>query len=408
MAITAIEINGTPLDLGNVVYQVTVSHGRNDIQSSPEAGDARVILYGFSTIPAVIGDTLMVEAYGEARFTGMITDLTLTHDFNFQQSDPHVGRLEIIGTGMMAKLGFIQVGAAGYGNQTLAQRVEAILADTGLVNYSNVAPYLEQHQLAAQDGGYSALTLLTDLGTQAGGTVGDFPDGTVFWESYSTRGYGYNPATWAQVSDAWQDLPYSWADIYGSTTGFPTTVQLTTSSVIFEPIWRNNLQTVVNDVTVNYYPSGTANATDATSIAAYGRRAAVVDTQLEHATDAQDRADEIIRCQAQPHYALQNVQILVDKLTTTQRNEVLGLLSGSRVQVNDVPAPHPIEDYLGVVEGWTETYTPNQHILVLSLSDPRYSYAVAQWGQVDVALTWGAVNATVQWYNVVNPNDLAA
>jgi hypothetical protein len=84
----------------------------------------------------------------------------------------------------------------------------------------------------------------------------------------------------------------------------------------------------------------------------------------------------------------------------------LGLLSGSRVIVNDVPPPHPIEDYLGVVEGWSEVYTPGQHILTLSLSDPRYSYAVVQWGQVSGTLTWGTTNASVQWYNVVLPSDL--
>lgn len=406
MGITQVAINGTPLDLSGVVYSVTVSHGRNDIQSAPQASDARVILRGFATVPAVVGDVLTIEAYSEARFTGTITDLMLTHDYS-PQGDP-VGYLEIMGTGNMAKLGYIQVGAAGYFRETLANRVNNILTDTALVNYQNVAPYLEQEALAAQDGGYSALQLLTDLGTQVGGTCGDFPDGTVFWESYSSRGYGYNPSTWAQVSDAYQDVPYSWADIYGSTTGFPITVQLTTGSIVWEPVWRNNLQTVANDVTVQYGTNSSTSATDSASIAAYGRRAVTLDTRLHYLGDADDRAAEVIRCQAQPHYSLQNIQIRVHSLTNPQLGNVLGLLSGSRVQVNDVPAPHPIEDYLGVVEGWTETYTPGQHILVLSLSDPRYSYAVATWAQVDAALVWGSVNASVQWYNVVNPNDLAA
>ena len=80
--ITEIAINGTALDLDGVVFNVAVSHGRNDIQSAPQASDARVLLRGFSEIPAEIGDVLQIEAYSEARFTGTVTDITLTHDYS--------------------------------------------------------------------------------------------------------------------------------------------------------------------------------------------------------------------------------------------------------------------------------------------------------------------------------------
>ena len=95
-------------------------------------------------------------------------------------------------------------------------------------------------------------------------------------------------------------------------------------------------------------------------------------------------------------------------LSGTPLTNVLNLISGSRVEIENMPNPHPIEDYLGVVEGWSETYTPQMHVLTLSLSDPRYSYAVAQWGQVDPLLAWSGVDPVLQWYNVVLPGDLAA
>jgi hypothetical protein len=81
---------------------------------------------------------------------------------------------------------------------------------------------------------------------------------------------------------------------------------------------------------------------------------------------------------------------------------------GSRVLLNDLPQPSPASDYLGIVEGWGEQYVNGTHTLTLSLSDPRYSYAMATWGSVDNALIWGDVNASIQWYNVVLPEDLAA
>ena len=131
-------------------------------------------------------------------------------------------------------------------------------------------------------------------------------------------------------------------------------------------------------------------------------------TQLSDPLDASDRAGAIITAQSEPRYDLQQIQIFVDLLTTPQRTAVLGLISGDRVQINSLPEPAPITQFLGIVEGWSEQYTDQGHVLTLSLSDPRYSYAMAQWISVDPTLIWGNVNASIQWYNVVLPDDLLA
>jgi hypothetical protein len=95
-------------------------------------------------------------------------------------------------------------------------------------------------------------------------------------------------------------------------------------------------------------------------------------------------------------------------LTVPERDQVLALISGSSVLVNDLPQPAPFEQFLGLVEGWSETYTPGQHILTLSISDPRYSYQTVTWGEVDPTLQWGDVDPTIIWYNVVTADDLIA
>jgi len=60
------------------------------------------------------------------------------------------------------------------------------------------------------------------------------------------------------------------------------------------------------------------------------------------------------------------------------------------------------------VEGWGETYTPGEHILTLSLSDPRYSFEKVTCGEVDHALEWGDVAAGLQWYEILTDDSLAA
>ena len=172
--------------------------------------------------------------------------------------------------------------------------------------------------------------------------------------------------------------------------------------------WRNTSQTILNDVTVIYGTSGNQEKTDSdpASITTHGRRATTLTTQLHDAQDAQTRACEIIRSQSEPRYAMQNVQVLMEKTTDPVKSQILDLITGSRVGLDNIPRPSPIEDYVGIVEGWAESYTPGQHTLTLSLSDPRFSYLMAKWSEISNTIRYSTMDQTVQWYNVVLPADL--
>ena len=416
--IPTVLVNGVALDLEGVEYRITVSHGRNDITSAPAPSDATMTLLGFLSIPVVISDVVEVEAYGVTRFTGRVTDTVLTHDYNPNGPTLGVGdtcyvaRLDVTLIGNLSLLGLKYVGAAGYAIELLNDRVENILTDASVSYTNNSDPLMTQEALAALDGGYSALDLLTALGSQTGGTLCDLPDGAVLWESYSRRGYGYNPAHWDDIDplDTWADVPYIWADVYDRVDTAPLTVELPHTSVAWSPVWRNTSQTILNDVTVIYGPTQTTSATDTdpASIITHGRRAFTLSTQLHESTDAQSRASDIIRTQSEPRYAVQSVEVLVETLTDPLRGSLLDVISGSKVGIDLLPQPAPIDDFVGVCEGWAETYTPGQHRLVLSLSDPRFSYQVVRWNEISAVLTWAGVDPTVQWYNVVTAADLVA
>jgi len=60
---------------------------------------------------------------------------------------------------------------------------------------------------------------------------------------------------------------------------------------------------------------------------------------------------------------------------------------------------------LGVLEGWTETYTIDGYRLTLALSDPRYSYAMLQWDEAGAA-DWQNVPITTTWSDVILQSDL--
>lgn len=416
--IPTVYVNGTALDLNGVEYRISVSHGRNDITASPSPSDASMTLLGFTSIPVKISDVVEVEAYGVTRFTGRVTDTQLSHDYN--PNGPTVGapvtsyvaRLDVTMIGSLSLLGLAFVGAAGYARELLNDRVENVLTDSNLVYTNNSDPLMTQEALDPLDGGYSALDLLTALGTETGGTLCDLPDGAVLWESYSRRGYGYNPAHWTDLdpTDTYPDIPYVWADVYDRVDTSPLTVGLPHQSVAWSPTWRNTSQTILNDVTVIYGENGNQSKTDTDppSIITHGRRAFTLTTKLHLGTDAQSRASDIIRTQSEPRYALQSVEVLMETITDPLRAQLLDVISGSKVSIDDTPHPSPIDDYVGVCEGWSETYTPGLHRLVLSLSDPRFSYQVVKWSEVSGTLLWSGVDLTVQWYNVVIPADLVA
>lgn len=404
MSITAIKVNGTALDLADVEVTLGINHGRNDIASGSQPSDASLTLRNFATIPAQIGDELTIEAYSEPRFTGDIAQLSLAHEYS--PSGQLLPVLKLAAIGRMARLGLAFVGEAGYPKQDLNIRVAEILDDTGLLYQSNVPTGGQQLHVDPQDGGYSAMSLLTALCAETGATMCDLPDGAILFESYSVRGVGYNPAHWYDVPDPWSAVVYIWADVYDRTEATPLTVDLPHNAIVWSPQWSNDIVTVLNDVTVTYNANDFTQETDTDSITAYGRRAYTLDTKYTTLADAVTRAGDVIRAQAFPRYALTNVVLQMDQLTEPTLSAVLHLISGSRVNIDDLPQPSPIEDYTGIVEGWTDHYSPAGYFLSLSLSDPRFSYAVLKWGQVLVTETWGSVTPTLQWFNVVNNSDL--
>jgi hypothetical protein len=408
--VDSVIIGGVSVDLDEVEWSLTVDHGRNDVTQAPQPSGAQFTMLGSPTIIGGISSSLTVTASSTLRFTGTVTDMQITHLDSVNGN--YLARVTYQAQGNFSKLGLANVGAAGYAEETVEDRTIEIMDETGLAYTANMDPLMVLLPVAATDEPVPALTLLTNICSQTGATMYDLPDGTIGIESYSRRGYDYNPATWAYVTDTWADYPlYNWDDLYQASASAPLPVTLTNGSVIWEPVWRNNILAVVNRATVTY---GTSNpqdvivAEDAASQATHGLRATVLTTQLSDPLDASDRAGAIITAQSEPRYDLQQIQIFVDLLSAPQRTAILALISGDRVLIDGLPEPAPITQFLGIVEGWSEQYTDQGHVLTLSLSDPRYSYAMAQWISVDPTLIWGDVNASIQWYNVVLPDDLLA
>jgi len=84
----------------------------------------------------------------------------------------------------------------------------------------------------------------------------------------------------------------------------------------------------------------------------------------------------------------------------------LKLVSGALVIVTGMPVTGPYSEFNGIVEGWTDSYNNGQHVLTLSLSDPRFSYQMLEFGEVTGTVTWADVGADAQWFEIITNDDL--
>lgn len=398
MTIAAVLVNGDPLDFEDVEYDIRITHARDSIKSPPEASTAQVIIRGPVGVELEVADELRIGAYaGVCRFRGTITDLNV----DTLSTTPPTTVTTVTAIGFLAKLGYLTTGEDTYPKEKVRARVDRVLDDSGL-DYLNAATNDLELKQNNDPGVNTKRDYLATLAEWSGATFFDDCRGRIIFEDYGNRGVAGNAGIWENLPEPWSFYTTAWSTFPSNNAA----QHLPGDAIAWTPNWNKNLQTLINDLEIEYKNEAVIQLADQGSITQYGRRRYDLVTELEKQSDATARGTEILAAQANPLWDLGRISILMDRLSTQQRDAALALLSGTRIIIDDLPAGGPYLQYQGIVEGWAETYTPGSHVLTLSLSDPRYSYQVVTWGEIDAAITWGDVDLTIQWYNVVVSDDL--
>lgn len=390
----------------NTISNISINVGRRDIYEQGQVGFASVELWtdADTALNVNLSDSLVIQIKDSTNtyqtlFTGTISDLEITLDAYGDVGS--IARYRVTGVGVLAQLNKRLTGSLGFAKEKDGRRIYNILSDAFLQSWNELASTLTWQQvsslatwanwdatnsallnsLASQidlegdyeltaysDGETNALTLAQDAAQSGRGFLYEAHDGTLYYDSYSSR------ATQVPLTLTANDL---------LAQGLRQAAQ-----------WSE----VVNDVTLTYKNNQEVTAADGTSQQVYGQLSGSRSTQLENQADAQSQANAFLESRAYPRTYPEELTIALHSPTVSDatRDALINMNVGSSVYTNALPAVFGTE-FDGFVEGmrWNiDRYTATLTLVCSAVSE---TYPHQIWLQIAPTLTWAGYNPTTKW-----------
>ena len=348
--IVSVRLDGVELDLADVLADVTVRHGRDDVLGSPQASTASVALWpvdrGF-TRGFRVGVLLELAAVGEAGawplFTGYVSDAELDDT-----------TLSIVAAGVLANANRVELAIGSWAEEAWSARAARLFASTPFDYVVEPDPDFDPvlYPPVNLDTGTELFeTYSQSLASAVGAALFDTPDGRLAAQALGSR-----------AGDVVHELD--------------------PALVAWAPKWTQTLD-VANVIAVQY---GSDDASvelvdvDEASVELFGRRSTAIEsTRIKLAGDAGTRARTALDRRAYPRWEIRDLLYLAP---------IPNLAVGDRVLLTDLPASAPLEYWTPVVEGWTHTISGPDWTLELALSDPLASGLALTWEELPAGLAW--------------------
>jgi hypothetical protein len=390
----------------NTISSISISTGRRDIYEQGQVGFASVELWTDADTPLNVNlsDSIQIQIKDsnddyQTLYTGTISDLEITLDAYGDVGS--IARYRVTGVGVLAQLNKRLTGSLGFAKEKDGTRIYNILADAFLQSWNEVAPTLTWQQVSSaatwedwdattsqllntlssqidtpgdyeltaySSGETNALELAQDAAQSGRGFLYEGHDGTLYYDSYSSR------ATQVPLTLTADDL---------LAQGLRQAAQ-----------WSE----VVNDVTVTYKNNQEKTAADGTSQQVYGQLSGSRSTQLENGTDAQAQANAFLESRAYPRTYPEELTIALHSPTVSDatRDALINMNVGSSVYTDDLPAVFGTT-FDGFVEGmrWNiDRYTATLTLVCSAVSE---TYPHQIWLQIAPSVTWAGYNPTTRW-----------
>jgi hypothetical protein len=359
------------------LWNVTVSFGRTTIWEQARAGYASIDIlnitntdYGFDmNLPVVI---TVDDSSGDpvTLFTGKISNVSNKVAAAGENGLAAIQTISAIST--FADMARKVIGDTNWPKEDDDDRMTRIFTDAGVtIETVDTPPVYEFTARTASPS--DAYSLAATYAQQAFGYIYETPLGEVGFANesrrfLSARDYGY--------------------------------LNISTDYILYDSVQsQKTLSDIMNSIVLSYKANAQKTASDATSITNYGIVAGSVTTELEKATDAQNQADRYVILRAFPRTSLSSFSIQLDSpdVTSGDLDALLAISMDTAIEIDNLPIAIKNTTYKGFVEGWSFSINRVQVNLTFDSSDVAYSVTPTRWQDVDAALTWNAVGATVTW-----------
>jgi hypothetical protein len=385
---------------GLTVANVSISSGRTDINVQPVAGycSLEILQLSNQTFTFGINSGLTVELKNSAGtfvpiFGGNITDFT--QKLRNAGSTSYVTSTQITALGALARLP--KALTEGVLHKDLdGVQIASILSDLLLNNWNEVP---------------AALTWATYPPTVTWANAENSGLGEIDEGEYELAARGSNETDMYSLCAALatSGLGYLYEDAQGRINYAGATHRqdyLTANG--YEVLSANQaiaqgLQTVtqaqnVRNVVSVVWKSGTESATDATSVASYGKLSQSVQTTLEHAVDAESQADRYLALRAYPRamFGAITYPLSSPEIDDTDRDNLINIFMGQPIHIDDLPS-NMGSVFEGFVEGWNWSVTYGNATLTINLSPTEFSLVTLRWNQVSASERWNTLSNTLTW-----------
>jgi hypothetical protein len=369
------------VDISCLVDSASISHGRDDPGSQPEASSATINLTvdaTAETLPAAVdvGATVSVTTQTSAgtfdRFLGRITDLALGWD-DAGANTPDAGVGQVVAVGILGDLGRRVVGDEPWPQELDGARVAKVMAAAGITLDPLTSDPGTVQLLPRDVDATDALGAAQDAAVSGAGVLWQTRDGQVRYADADHR------------------------------RGTPSALTLDSCDLLVTPTWRRTLEGLVNSVSLGYGVEGAGGgeqprytASNAASIATWGTYAYSTATALAALADAQAQGDLLLARNSSPVWVMAALPVDVAGLDASRYEALLGLDMHSLLTLTGLPSlgTAPTSATLWV-EGWKEELAWGAHDFELVVSGYCRTSPPPLWDELSPALLWGGLTGTV-------------
>ena len=400
-----IKVNGT-VSTNYILATLSMTSGRTTIWQQPQASycNFTIILLDGSDPDININDTISVELQNSSAtyihlFGGAVSDVTLT--VSQVGTSAVTQELRVVAYGGLAKL---QRQLSGGG---LSQNFDGYQIKQALNDYSNFAYSSAFANISwANFPGSQTYAYSTGWGTiDVPGDYLQVARAVNPQNVYSTASSIANSGMGNIYEDATGKVCYADSTRrvdYLAVNGY---IDLTANDAIGQGLQtKMSVGDVRNSITVNYGVGGafSTSASDATSIALYGRNGYTVNSTLSLLASAIQQAAFYLKYFANPVPNFNSIRFGLGNpdITDVRRDKLISIFFGAPVRINDLPS-NMETPFLGFVEGFTFQASYNDASLTLNVSALAYSVRAIQWQQVSVLEKYNTLSPTLDYAHAI-------